>query len=239
MAGPEDFNAAEVARKEFATGFRGFDQYEVRAYLARLAAEMGVLQERERGLRERLIEIERKRPSDRVLADEEIETALGVEATKVIHAAREAGAEIRARAEENVARLLREAQDEAQAMRTEASALLGARTEEAEAAGNQIVEAAQQRGREMVAEAQAVRERMLRDLARRRRHAETQIQLLLGGRERLVAALEQAVGAATGTTEQLQAVELSDLPPMEAAAPEAIPPSSRQPRCSAAENRWP
>jgi DivIVA domain-containing protein len=225
MPGTEGFDASEVARKEFATGFRGFDQYEVRAYLAKLAAEMGVLQERDRGLRERLTEIERKRPSDRVLADEEIEAALGFEATKVIHAAREAGSEIRARAEENVARLLREAQDESQKMRTEAAGLLRARTDEAEAAATQIVETAQQRGREMVAEAQAVRERMLKDLARRRRHAEAQVQLLLGGRERLVEALEQAARAAGETTDQLGLVELSDLPPIEPIA-EGFGPSS-------------
>ncbi len=212
MAGTDDFNAAEVARKEFATGFRGFDQYEVRAYLAKLAAEMGMLQERDRGMRERLAELERKRPSERALADEEIEAALGIEATKVIHAAREAASEIRARAEENVARLLREAQDEAQAMRTEAASVLGARTEEAEATATEIVEAAQQRGREMVAEAQAVRERMLRDLARRRRHAEAQVQLLIGGRERLVEALNLAVEAAGATTSQLESIELDDLP---------------------------
>lgn len=212
MAGTDDFNAAEVARKEFATGFRGFDQYEVRAYLAKVAAEMGMLQERDRGMRERLAELERKRPSERALADEEIEAALGIEATKVIHAAREAASEIRARAEENVARLLREAQDEAQTMRTEAASVLGARTEEAEATASQIVEAAQQRGREMVAEAQAVRERMLRDLARRRRHAEAQVQLLIGGRERLVEALQSAVEATGATTSQLASIELDDLP---------------------------
>ncbi|MGE0794848.1 MAG: DivIVA domain-containing protein, partial [Acidimicrobiia bacterium] len=233
MAGTEGFDAAEVARKEFATGFRGFDQYEVRAYLAKLAAEMGVLQERERGLRERLHELERKRPSEKVLADEEFEAALGTEATKVIHAARQAASEIRAHAEENVARLLREAQDESQAMRSEAAGLLSARTEEAEAVAAQIVEAAQRKGREMVAEAQAVRERMLRDLSRRRRHAEAQVQLLLGGRDRLVEALEQVAQAAGETTARLGAVELSDLPPIEA-APETAPEAATTPNAGPA-----
>lgn len=61
-------------------------------------------------------------------------------------------------------------------------------------------EEARREGREMVAEAQRVRERMLGDLARRRRHARQQVEQLMAGRERLLEAFDaarQTIEAAT------------------------------------------
>src|SRR5690606_3277192 len=50
--------------------------------------------------------------------------------------------------------------------------------------------AARQKGKEMVAEAQAVRERVLKDLAAKRRRARLQLEKLNAGRERLLRAYE-------------------------------------------------
>jgi cell division septum initiation protein DivIVA len=61
---------------------------------------------------------------------------------------------------------------------------------EAEAAAEQIRASAREQGRKLVGEAQAVRERMLTDLARRRRTAREQLERLNGARERLLAAYE-------------------------------------------------
>src|SRR5690606_754350 len=52
----------------------------------------------------------------------------------------------------------------------------------------EVVEAARTQGREMVAEAQVVRERILTDLARRRKSARAQLEQLRAARERLVEA---------------------------------------------------
>lgn len=62
------------------------------------------------------------------------------------------------------------------------------RTEAREAAAEEI-ERARAEGREMVAEARRVRERMLRDLAERRRTARRQIEAARAGRDRIVEAL--------------------------------------------------
>src|SRR5206468_12034107 len=51
-------------------------------------------------------------------------------------------------------------------------------------------EEATTRGKEMVAEAQAVRERVLKDLARRRKVAGVQVEQLLAARERLLQAYQ-------------------------------------------------
>jgi DivIVA domain-containing protein len=217
MAEATSMGADEVARKQFATAFRGFDQYEVRAFLAQVAAELASLQERDRSLRDRLQAVEEKPPA-RALDGDELEAALGAETARVLHAAREAAAEIRAKAEESVARLLREANDDAARMRSEAETVLARRTEEAEASSSSILAAAeeqaaaavaeaQERGRAMVAEAQAVRERILKDLKQRRRHAAAQLEQMLAGRERLLAAYDVVRTTLDEATRELSVAE--------------------------------
>jgi DivIVA domain-containing protein len=228
MADEQSIGADDVARKQFGTAFRGFDQYEVRAFLAQVAAEVASLHEREKGLRERLAAAEERRPA-RDIDENELEAVLGAETTRVLHAAREAAAEIRTHAEESVARMLREANDEAARLRSEAESLLSRRSEEAEveatavldaarahaeqvqaeadATAQAAIEEAQQRGREMVGEAQAVRERILKDLSRKRRAAASQLDQLLAGRERLLGAYDVVRGTLDEVTRELAVAE--------------------------------
>ncbi len=70
----------------------------------------------------------------------------------------------------------------------------------ARADGEAALAAARQEGRVMVAEAQAVRERVLRDLAVRRKRTRQQVEKLAAGRERLLEAYDvvrRTVGEAT------------------------------------------
>jgi DivIVA domain-containing protein len=246
MADERSLSAEDVARRQFATGFRGFEQHEVRAFLGRVAAELASLQERERSLRDRLAAAEARPPAAPVdLDDAAMEAALGVETTRVIHAAREAAAEIRQRAEESVARMLREANAEASRLKHEAETVLGARTEEAEAAATAIragaereveelraaaearataaVDDAQKLGKEMVAEAQAVRQRMLSDLARRRAKAATQLEQLRAGRERLLEAYEVVRRTLDEATNELSVADAEAKLAAEAAALRSAP----------------
>ncbi|MBL8778357.1 MAG: DivIVA domain-containing protein [Acidimicrobiales bacterium] len=88
---------------------------------------------------------------------------------------------------------LREQLGRAEAHLRELRETSAARIEEA-------AEDARREGREMVAEAQRVRERMLGDLARRRRNARQQVEQLMAGRERLLEAFDsarQTIDAAT------------------------------------------
>ncbi|HKA83402.1 MAG TPA: DivIVA domain-containing protein [Acidimicrobiales bacterium] len=71
----------------------------------------------------------------------------------------------------------------------------------AEADADRLRDTAREQGRQLVAEAQAVRERMLGDLARRRRTAKEQLERLNAARERLLAAyavVRRTVDEATG-----------------------------------------
>lgn len=64
--------------------------------------------------------------------------------------------------------------------------------EEARDAAMEEIDRARSEGREMVAEARRLRERMLRDLAERRRTARRQIEAARAGRDRIVEALQAA-----------------------------------------------
>src|SRR5919107_802211 len=142
----------EVVNRSFATSFRGFDPSDVRAYLRRVADELGAARDRERDLRRRLDELER-RPSQPAPIDEaSLTAALSEEAGRVLLAAREAATDITAKAEHKVGRIVREAQEEAARLRTEAEEVLGRRVEEAEDVASGIRRAAE-------ADAQAVRAR--------------------------------------------------------------------------------
>jgi cell division septum initiation protein DivIVA len=104
---------------------------------------------------------------------------------------------LRREAEAEVERRRAEGQGIVDIMRREAEAELetmladGERARaEAEATAEQIRASAREQGRRLVGEAQTVRERMLGDLARRRRTAREQLERLNGARERLLAAYE-------------------------------------------------
>lgn len=228
MAEPRVFAADDVARKEFATGFRGFDQLEVRAYLGRLAAELAALHARERSLEDRLAAAEAKAvPLE--IGEAELEAALGQQAAKVLHAARDAAAEIRGRAEEQVARLLREASADAGEMRESAAAILAERTAEAaraavvvreqaarevaarrgeaDAASAATIEAAKEQGRRLVGEAQVVRERILQDLAHRRSVGQRQLEQLSAGRDRMLEACRRVQAALDAAVAELEVAQ--------------------------------
>jgi DivIVA domain-containing protein len=237
MVDPSDLEPDGIARREFTTTFRGFDQVEVRAYLSSVSLRVREVLDRERELLRRVEEAEAGQALAEDLDEHRLTTLLGEETARIFEAAREAAAEIRAKAEAKTAQLVREAQDEATRMTSEASELLRLRTTEAETAAAAIlseaegraaravadagaeaeavrvearadadtmraeaqsvleqatvdaataVEEGRQRGRDMVAEAQVVRERILKDLARRRRSGKAQLEQLRAARERLL-----------------------------------------------------
>lgn len=117
------------------------------------------------------------REQARADADAELRSAkskaraeVGREATRLRAEAEQAAAGARVDAERHAAKVKQDAEQEAAA----------------------IIEAARERGREMVVEAQAARERMLTDLARRKRAAQAQIEQLRAGRDRLLETLKSA-----------------------------------------------
>ncbi len=213
-----------IPRRSFGTAFRGYDQLEVRGYLSELAEEVRLLRNRESELFGQLAEAERRAAQAENLDEARLTEILGTETAKVIMAAKDAAATIRAKAEESAARLLRDAQDEIARVRSEADAEVQRRLAAAERAGGEVragaelirteaaaaaeasVEAAREEGQRMVAEAQAVRERVLHDLTRRRKTVRHQIEQLRAGRERLMRAYEVVQRTLDEATHELRVV---------------------------------
>ena len=114
-----------------------------------------------------------------------LEAAHTAAAERAERAEREAEA-VREEAREAAETTRREAQDAADKTRAEALASRDETIDEARREAETIVEEGRVRGKEMVTEAQTVRERMLRDLARKRQTGRAQVEQLRAGRDRLL-----------------------------------------------------
>jgi DivIVA domain-containing protein len=187
---PDPSSPEAVAGATFSTARKGFDPDQVHSFLRQVAAELSRAQERERYLEQELVALRRAGPAQ--LDEDTVTRMLGEEATRILQTARESGNQIRARAEDNAARLLRESTEESQRQREEADLEAARRRSDAVADAEAELAMAKQQGREMVEEARAYRERVLGELSRRRELARQQIEQLVHGRDRLLEAFERA-----------------------------------------------
>lgn len=214
-------NPDDVARRTFSAVRKGYDPIEVQGFLVSVASELREARrsilDLEREVRAAQDEAERNRDLD----PSRLTALLGEEMSRVLEAARAASDEMRAKALADSTQLLEESRAEADRMKVEAAEMLAARTAEAEAAVAEIAargdelraqaeldaaaeaEKGRQEGREMVAEAQKVRERMLQDLARRRKAFRQQIERLQAGRDRLLSAYDVVRDTLDTATEEL------------------------------------
>ena len=194
----------KIAGQEFAHSFRGYDISDVRGFLARVAGEVRRVEETLERTRAELAEASAKPPPGiEDLTRDQLNQLLGEEAARVLRTADDAARDIRTRAEANVEKMLHEAQAEAKEIRAEAETIREEARAEADrrvSAADEIVatrlaeadsealrrrEAAIEEGRGMLAEAQAARERMLADLAGRRRDSRRELYQLRAGIEQL------------------------------------------------------
>jgi DivIVA domain-containing protein len=174
---------SSISSASFTNVRRGFDPDEVRSYLRQVAAELARALESEASLRREVEELQRDTSE---LDEATVAGLLGEETARVLTTAREAARSIKARAEENMERLLRTAQEDAARLREEADLDIARQRQEAADEAEHTVEDARDEGRHMVSEARAVRERMLHDLQRRRDAARRQIADLDEARQQLI-----------------------------------------------------
>ncbi len=192
-----------VAGARFAQSFRGYDAHEVQAFLLAVSDELRSLRARLEDAEERAATLETRPPS--------LPSTVGEEAGRVLTAAEEAARDIRARAEDAVAKMLRDAQDEitadrSRAQQDRADLIAGAEAEAAsvrELAEGEL-EAARSEGRAMVAEAREVRERVLANLAEKRSLARRELAQLKAGIDELrssYSVLEELLAASMGAVD--------------------------------------
>jgi DivIVA domain-containing protein len=206
-----------VMSRSFSSAFRGYHPAEVRQFLKRVSDEMAAGAEREVELR-RALQDALARAAHPELDEATLTNLLGEHAAKLLASARETAATIVGEARQQADAVLRDAEARVARMREEADGLMARRVAEADASAASIqraaeaecegqIERATKQGKEMVAEARAVRERMLADLARRRRSAQVQIEQLRAVRERLVAAYDVVRRTVDEATAELDAAE--------------------------------
>ncbi|MFZ4810145.1 MAG: DivIVA domain-containing protein [Ilumatobacteraceae bacterium] len=229
---PDPSSPSAVSSATFSTARKGFEPAEVREFLRMVAAELARLQERERFLERELRTAQRSAsPSSVALDDDLVTKMLGEEAARILQTAREAGSQIKVRAEDGAARLLRDANEEAQRLRQEAEIESSRRRQDAATDAEAELEMAKQHGRDMVNEARAYRERVLGELARRREAAREQIEQLVHGRDRLLQAFERARLVSMDVMSELTPLgepdEYVDLSPVTGPVPVMVPNKGR------------
>lgn len=145
-----------VSHAEFRSGFRGLDPAEVRAFLARVASELRTMQEREADLLAQLEQAEDRGSAvtPAPLDLHQVTSLLGQETARVLETAREAAADIKARAESDADAIIAAATAEAERVRGDAEGVLGERTTEAEAAAAEIVAGAEAEAARIAADAE-------------------------------------------------------------------------------------
>ncbi len=196
-----------IAQRGFTIGRRGFDQAEVRAFLAQVSEEVQTLRGRIEEL-DRLRNDAEDRAAHPVLDEDVLMEAVGEETAAILRSARAAAGDMRQRAQEDARRIVHDAEEASAARQQEAEAELAASAEEAKQQEERALTQARQDADEVVAKArdeaqqikaaaererritveaaQSVREKILADLSRRRRVASVQIEQLRAGRQRLL-----------------------------------------------------
>jgi len=134
----------QVGQQTFATGFRGYAEADVRAFLKRVSEELLAARDRESELLDAVDALEEQLRSPRPLDESQLLDALGAETSRLLRSARETADDIRARAEEQAVQNSEAAAAEAQSKRGEADEYFQARTDEAEERAAAIVAEAEQ-----------------------------------------------------------------------------------------------
>ena len=161
----EGLRPEQVEQIDFATVRRGYEPEPVRERLREAAAEIRRLHDVIAEQSERLSQLEATPPGR--LEEARVAEALGDETVKVLQAARDAAQQRLERADAEIAEMM----------------------ERAHAAAAAIVDEGRDRGREVVQQAKSVRERILVDLARKRKTHRAEVEQLRTIRDRLLEAL--------------------------------------------------
>jgi DivIVA domain-containing protein len=156
----------EIANRSFSRAMRGVSESDVRAFLRRVAEEVGRLRNEESMLRDRVAQLEDRTRSPMQLSEQQLLDALGEETARVLRSAQDAAEEIRSKAEDRAALVRREAQDDARRMRDDAEQIAADRTSEVEEATRILREGAELRASTMVQDAENRAAQLMSDAER-------------------------------------------------------------------------
>lgn len=208
----------EITQRSFASKVRGVSETEVRTFLKRIADEFEQLTGREDTLLSRVADLEKQLNEKPKVSKQELLENLGEETARVLSSAEEAAEKMLKEAKEESDRLISEATSKADEIVTGAKAQSEQKMSETQARVKSLQESAQRnaetiieesrtRGREIHDETVVVREKILKDLLRRRDLLLEQIDELRKGREELLESYKTVKNSFQKATDALQSVE--------------------------------
>jgi len=208
----------EIVQRGFASKVRGLSETDVRSFLKRVAEEVERLGKREDELLSKISEMQEALSSKPKATKAELLESLGEQTTLVLSSAQEAAEQMIADAKEQSQKALTNAKEKSEQIASEAKSKadeLIAKTESqakameerAKRDSEMVVSQARTKGRELFQESVVVRERILKDLLRRRDLLLEQIDELRTGREELLESYKVVKGSFQKATDALQSVE--------------------------------
>lgn len=209
---------AEIMQRSFSTKVRGVSETEVRSFLRRVSDEVIRLTEREKDLLEKIKNLEESLKVKPEATKQELLERLGEQTSRILVGAEEAAEQMLQDAKERSTDMLEKAEKNYEAMHIKTSderakiekeieAYFASAKERADKNAEMIVEQARIKGREIFEEATVTREKILKDLLRRRELLSEQIDELRKGREELLDSYKVVKGSFQKATDALVGVE--------------------------------
>lgn len=209
---------AEIMQRSFSTKVRGVSETEVRSFLRRVSDEVIRLTEREKDLLEKIKNLEESLKVKPEATKQELLERLGEQTSRILVGAEEAAEQMLQDAKERSTDMLEKAEKNYEAMHIKTSderakiekeieAYFASAKELADKNAEMIVEQARIKGREIFEEATVTREKILKDLLRRRELLSEQIDELRKGREELLDSYKVVKGSFQKATDALVGVE--------------------------------
>lgn len=208
----------EIIQRSFSSKVRGVSENEVRSFLRRVSEEVTRLTDREKDLLDKIKNLEESLKVKPVATKQELLERLGEQTSRILVGAEEAAEQMLQDAKERSADMLEKAEknyeamhiktaDERTKIEKEIEAYFASSKEQADKNADMIVEQARVKGREIFEEATVTREKILKDLLRRRELLSEQIDELRKGREELLDSYKVVKGSFQKATDALVGVE--------------------------------
>lgn len=218
LSSQAQITAEEITQRSFSSKVRGISETEVRSYLRRVSEEITRLLKREETLVEKVASLEKQLQVKPQATKQELLERLGEQTSRILVNAESAAEQMIKDAKERSNDMLEKAKksyeelqiktaDEKVEIEKEIEALLENAKKHAEKTAGLIIEEARKHGREIFEEATITREKILKDLLRRRELLTEQIDELRKGREELLDSYKVVKSSFQKATDALVGVE--------------------------------
>ncbi len=218
LSSQAQITSEEIEKRSFSSKVRGISESEVRSFLRRVSEEITRLSDNEQKLIEKLNKYEKAQDVKHVATKQELLESLGEQTARILVGAEEAAEQMVTDAELKAKEISDKSKADFEEMEIKTADKKASNDKELEEFfesskkqaiknAEMIVENARVHGREIFQEATVLREKILKDLLRRRELLSEQIDELRKGREELLDSYKVVKGSFQKATDALVGVE--------------------------------